>query len=98
MDTGMSGCGLPKSIIRKQLKLKFPTRGLTEDADGKFKERQAWMVRVELLNFESGALEHGCGKLKVFTLGDEAHPIVGRNVLNQFVVTLNGPELMCEIK
>jgi len=97
VDTGMSACGLPEPLIKKQLRLKYPTRGLTEDADGEFTERREWMALIELLDFESRRLEKTCGKVKVVGLGDEAHPILGRNVLNQFVVTLNGPELVCEI-
>lgn len=100
LDTGMSACGLPQSVIEKDLKLKYRTLGLTsytKNADGEITKRRAWMVLVELLDFESRRLEKTCGKVKVVGLADKAHPIVGRDVLNQFVVTLNGPELVCEI-
>ena len=39
-----------------------------------------------------------CGPIKVARLSKTAVPILGRDVLNQFVVTLDGPELVCEIK
>lgn len=98
VDTGMSACGLPKSLLKQSLRLGLPVAGITEDADGKCTAREMWTACVELLHSESGTAEKRCGKLKVVALSEGAHPIVGRNVLNQFLVILDASNRICDIE
>lgn len=98
VDTGMSACGLPEQLIREELRLRLPVSGLTEDADGKCKAREMWIACVELLDFKSGTLEKICDKLRVVALSEGGHPVVGRNVLNQFLVTLDASNRICKFQ
>lgn len=97
VDTGMSACALPTRLIQR-LKLVYPTSGITEDADGNLTTRAMWITRVEIVDFRSGNAGMSCGEIKVVELVEGARAIVGRNVLNQFSIALDGPDRTCKIE
>ena len=92
IDTGANVCCLPISIIEDLGETEFDFQLLegvgAEASDARFHTLDVGFCGRTVRDLQVGELpEHGC-----------QNPLLGRDVLNQFVVTLNGPELVCEIQ
>lgn len=91
IDTGADMCCLPVSIIEYLGETEydcFPLEGVGAKAsDARFHILDVKFCGRSLCELQVGELPgQGC-----------QDPLLGRDVLNQFVVTLNGPELLGEI-
>ena len=89
VDSGSDVSGIPSGLLRR-LDITYELTELVQDYYGNWQERQFSYVRVTLCGVE-------VGPIRVARLKDGRTGILGRDILNQFVVTLNGPELVCEI-
>lgn len=96
VDTGSFACALHKKDIQS-LRLTFRRKFRVADLDGKVTDRFGWPVLVDLFDPKTG-MTIGCDPVHVLEIGKRGHPIVGRDVLNQFSVTLDGPNRTCRIE
>ena len=96
VDTGSFTCALPRKEIRS-LRLAYKTKFRVTDLDGRVRYRFGWPVLVDLWDRRTGDTR-ACGLVHVLELGEKGQSLVGRDVLNQFVVTLNGPGRTCRIE
>lgn len=91
LDTGADACHLPCSVIDKLGPTKFEPWE-TEVVGGSIVETRAHFLSVTFCGREMGELE-----VVELPEGDD-QPLLGRDVLNQFVVTLDGPNRICGIE
>ena len=90
VDCGSDVTGIPIRLL-KRLGVTFEVTEKAQDYSGSWRDQQFSFVHVALCGIDSGPIK--VARLKKGPIG-----ILGRDVLNQFVVTLNGPELVCEIE
>ncbi|MBN2209675.1 MAG: hypothetical protein JW759_10325 [Candidatus Coatesbacteria bacterium] len=91
VDSGADVSGMPVDLLNR---LGVGASNIVEvvwDYDRRPREQEFSWVVISLCGKR-------CGPIKVIRLSETAVPVLGRDVLNQFVATLNGPEQVCEIK
>lgn len=82
IDTGADVSVVPRSLALRLGAVARPTGVLLEMYDGTRSESEVVDLRVELVRFRfAGA----------FVLMDAEHGVLGRNILNLLVLTLDGP-------
>ena len=91
LDTGADACHLPASIIRDFGETDFEPWGIRVVGGAEIDTR-AHVLNVNLCGKQFAELD-----IVELPEGDD-EPLLGRNVLNKFVVKLNGPDLVCEIQ
>jgi len=91
VDSGADVSGMPVRLLNRLGIASDIIPETTYDYDSKPRQQEFSWVTISL-----------CGKrfgpIKIARLSNTSMPILGRDVLNQFVVTLNGPELTCEVE
>ncbi len=90
LDTGAYACHLPGSVINSIGQTDYEPCEI-EVVGGGIIGTRSHFLSVTFCGKDMGELE-----VVELPEGDD-QPLLGRDVLNQFVVTLNGPELTCEI-
>jgi len=91
VDSGADFSGIPVPLLNR---LRIRADGVPEevsDYDDRPRLQEFSLVTISLCG-------KNCGPTRVARLNKKAVPILGRDVLNQFDVRLNGPELVCEIE
>jgi hypothetical protein len=92
VDTGADMSTIPKTAVSKlegALGRSIPYDiVLTEDFDGKKSMLKRYNFKVEVWNGGS-KFEHTIGIIAV----DDEEGVLGRDILNNYILTLNGPEL-----
>ena len=96
VDTGSFARALHKKDIQS-LRLTFRTKFRVADLDGRVRDRYGWPILLELFDAGTGTTI-GCDPVHVLEIGEKGRPIVGRDVLNQFTVTLDGFNRTCKIE
>ena len=88
LDTGASSCFLPMFFI-EELGATWWEEAEVEDYEDRVHDSKAHYLLVAFCGRELGEM--------LVVEQSQGDPIVGRDVLNRFVVKLNGPELVCEV-
>ena len=89
LDTGADLTVIPESLV-PQLALSARAHVWARGYDGTFSQRPVYYVRLSLESHELPAVR--C------IAADRRNVLVGRNVLNRFVITLDGRNLRFEIQ
>jgi len=90
VDSGTDGTLLPKKII-KAIRARFLETRMMGGITGPRVQVRAYLVSIEI----GGYVIHG---IRAAALEDDQEPILGRDVLNQLIVTLNGLGETIEIR
>ncbi len=100
IDSGADATALP-GLVLDGLGINAILCKKVHDYKDESEMRRGRLVRLKFFGREVRSKDqfgNDCEWVWVVELPDHARPILGRDVLNQFVVTLNGPELVCEIE
>ena len=89
LDTGADLSVIPESLI-SQLSLNARACIWTRSFDGSFSQRPVYYVRFRLEGHELPVIR--C------VAADRRNVLVGRNVLNRFIITLDGRNLRFELQ
>jgi len=90
VDSGSDVSGIPARLL-KRLGIIYEISAQVQDYYGNWQKRQLSYVRIVLCGVETAPI-------MVVRLEESSMGILGRDVLNQFVVTLDGPDLVCKIE
>lgn len=88
LDTGADVTVIPERVVT-QLRMTPKGRIWTRGYDGAYTQRTVYYVRMRVESFELTAVR--C------VVTDRSNVLLGRNVLNHFVVTLDGKALFFEL-
>lgn len=88
LDTGADITAIPSDIV-EQLNLRHSGEMAFEDFDGHLFHKDIYAIRIKLPTGQHG-------RINVLTIPSD-HVLLGRDVINQFRLLLDGPALTLEI-
>lgn len=89
LDTGASITVLPESVVTT-LRLKVVSEGLITGFDGKGSLRPLYYIAMEIAEYKIPLVE--------VTSAERSDVLLGRDVLNQFILTLDGKALTFDLR
>jgi len=95
IDTGSTYCALPSTVV-EQLQPALKRIVTIQDIRGRSAEETGYFVDAELFD-ESSKERAPCGPILAIKFKATGPSILGRQLLNQFVMTLDGPMGKCRI-
>ena len=89
LDTGASITVLPESVVTT-LRLKAVSEGFVTGFDGKGSLRPLYYIAMEVAGYDIPIVE--------VASAERSDVLLGRNVLNQFILTLDGKALTFDLR
>jgi hypothetical protein len=89
LDTGADVTVIPQRVVTR-LRLTPKGRIWTRGYDGAYSQRPVFYVRMQIEGFDIASVR--C------VVTDRTNVLLGRNVLNRFLITLDGKNLLFDLK
>lgn len=90
VDSGADATMIPRKYL-KAVRAQYAGTRILRGVTGQPQQVDLFVVVVEIGHFSASGI-------RVVAIADDSTPLIGRDVLNQFIITLNGPAEVLELQ